>query len=203
MSHPLLSILLPTTTDRRPMFDKLLAEIKRQIKEADYDYHVEIIIDEDEKQKSIGRKRQDLLEKASGTHISYIDSDDWIAPTYIRDIVYALITHQFVDSIGFYERVNINGKISKSIFSIRYKKWAENVDGYGHIRCANPKSVIRRTKALQVGYEDRRHGEDRIHSEAVTPLLETEHFIDKELYYYNYVTVKNEDRYGIKKYGNG
>ena len=199
MNNTLLSILLPTTVDRRHCFYPLLQEILMQINElnAAHDY-IELVIDEDDKLKSIGLKRQHLLERATGIWVVGIDSDDWIAPTYLTDILQALNVKPDTDHVGFIEDCLINGEQSFSIFSIEHKQWAENTDGYQHIRCANPKSVIRRTKALEVGFKNIRFGEDKIFSEAVTPLLTSEVFIDKPLYFYRHTSSDFNLRYGIK-----
>jgi len=199
MTTPLLTIMLPTTIDRRLCFYHLLENILHQVNEECHNTgEVEILIDEDNKQKSIGKKRQDLLEKATGTWVVGIDSDDQIATDYIESIINELRRNPNIDHVGFYENCVIDGAKSKSIFSIRHQSWDENKEGFDHIRCANPKSVIRRTKALQVGFEDSRFGEDRIFSEKVTPLLETEVFIKKDLYYYIYNSTEHNYRYGIK-----
>lgn len=189
--------MLPTTIDRRNIFYPLLEEIQRQIKENKYENTVEVIIDEDNKEKSIGKKRQDLLEKARGKYVVGIDSDDWIAEDYLDCIVTSLQENPAIEHIGFLEDCNINGEKSISIFSIRNKLWAENQDGYDHIRCANPKSVILREKALKIGFEDSRYGEDRVFSEAVTAILTSEVFINKPLYKYRYISSSHNERYGI------
>ena len=194
----LLTIMLPTTIDRREQFAKLLEEIKRQIVANKYEDIVEVIINEDNKEISIGKKRQELLEASSGKWVVGIDSDDWISEDYLHDIVMALKNNPQIDHVGFLEDCDINGEKSLSIFSIRHKHWAENFDGYDHIRCANPKSVILREKALMVGFEDSRFGEDRIFSEAVTSLLTSEIFIEKSLYLYRHISTEHNERYGIK-----
>jgi len=194
----LLTIMLPTTIDRREQFAKLLEEIKRQIVANKYEDIVEVIINEDNKEISIGKKRQELLEASSGKWVVGIDSDDWIAEDYLHDIVMALKNNPQIDHVGFLEDCDINGEKSLSIFSIRHKSWAENFDGYDHIRCANPKSVILREKALMVGFEDIRYKEDRVFSEAVTPLLKSEIFIGKPLYFYRHISTEHNERYGIK-----
>jgi len=195
----ILTIMIPTTFDRRELFTKLCLFVYRQIFENNLYDEVELIWDEDNKEKSIGKKRQDLLERAKGKYIVGIDSDDWIADTYVIDIIDTIKNNEDVDHIGFYENCNINGEISKSIFSIEFKKW-ETINNY-HIRCANPKSVIKKTKALQIGFEDMRYEEDRIFSEKVTSILETEKFIDKELYFYisnrQLNLIEHNKRYGI------
>ena len=194
----LLTIMLPTTIDRREQFAKLLEEIKRQIVANKYEDIVEVVINEDNKEISIGKKRQELLEASSGKWVVGIDSDDWISEDYLHDIVMALKNNTQIDHVGFLEDCDINGEKSLSIFSIRHKHWAENFDGYDHIRCANPKSVILREKALMVGFEDSRFGEDRIFSEAVTSLLTSEIFIEKSLYLYRHISTEHNERYGIK-----
>ena len=194
----LLTIMLPTTIDRREQFAKLLEEIKRQIVANKYEDIVEVVINEDNKEISIGKKRQELLEASSGKWVVGIDSDDWISEDYLHDIVMALKNNPQIDHVGFLEDCDINGEKSLSIFSIRHKHWAENFDGYDHIRCANPKSVILREKALMVGFEDSRFGEDRIFSEAVTSLLTSEIFIEKSLYLYRHISTEHNERYGIK-----
>jgi len=198
MVQPILTIMLPTTVDRRPKFYCLLESILSQVNNYGNIGEIEILIDEDEKQKSIGRKRQDLLERATGIFVVGVDSDDDIHNDYIYEIINSIKCNPETDHIGFLENCWIDGQESKSIFSIRHQKWDENTDGYDHIRCANPKSVIRRTKALEVGFEDSRYGEDRVFSEKVTPLLTSEVFIEKELYLYRYNSSQHNYRYGIK-----
>jgi len=209
--QPLLSILIPSTPDRRHLLSYLLECILKQqylrlVQEFDvgnitaYRYYdtlatIEILIMEDKKENSVGVKRQKLLEHAKGVWTAGVDSDDLVADTYLEDILKALETNP--DHVGFLEDCDINGEKSLSIFSIKHQQWDENTDGYDHIRCANPKSVIRRSIALQVGYEDLRFGEDRVFSEAVTPLLKSEIFIDKPLYYYRHISSPHNERYGI------
>lgn len=196
--NELLTIMIPTTIDRRALFEPLIMELWEQIFNNNAQHLVNIIYEEDDKQISVGAKRQKLLERATGEYVVGFDSDDWPADTYIADILAVLIKHQDVDHVGFLEQCNIDGKQSLSIFSIQHLKWEENAYGYDHIRCANPKSVIKRSKAIQVGFQDLRYGEDRIFSEAITPLLSIEVFIDKVLYHYRHTSSDHNERYGIK-----
>lgn len=199
MTQPLLSIMLPTTVDRRPLFYKLLEVVLIQINRTECADKIELLIDEDSKEKSIGKKRQNLLERATGEWVVGIDSDDMVVDDYVQDIMIALANNPETDHVGFIEDCTIDGIKSRSIFSIKNKSWDEREDGYNQVRCANPKSVIRRTKALEIGYEDLRFGEDRIFSEKVTPILQGEVFIDKILYYYNHVSTPFNERYGFDK----
>jgi hypothetical protein len=196
MSKPLLTVMIPTTIDRREMFVRLVNELQSQ--RQGFSDEVEIIWIEDNKEISVGKKRQRLLEDATGEWVVGFDSDDWPAETYLVDIITALKGNPQTDHVGFLEDCDIDGEKSTSIFSIQHCKWDENKYGYDHIRCANPKSVIRRSIALQVGFEDSRFGEDRVFSEVVTPLLASEVFINKPLYKYIYRSSPHNERYGIK-----
>jgi len=198
MSNPVLTIMIPTTEDRDELFNVLSKEITAQISKLGLKKEVEIVSIRDNKEISVGLKRQRLLEMANGEWVVGIDSDDWIHEDYLMDIITALKDNPETDHVGFLEECDIDGEKSLSIFSIRHKVWDEKKDGYDHIRCANPKSVIRRTKALEVGYQDLRYSEDRIFSEAVTPLLTSEVFINKPLYIYRYTSTPHNERYGIK-----
>ena len=199
-NQPLLTIMIPTTVDRREQFNALFTELSGQVKDFCREGEVEIIYEEDNKEISVGKKRQILLERAQGVFVVGFDSDDFPHQDYVMEIVSSLrICNEDIDHIGFIENCNIDGMGSTSLFSIKHHKWAENVNGYDHIRCANPKSVIRRTKALQVGFEDMRWGEDTVFSEAVTPLLKGEIFIDKPLYNYIHKSSPYIERYGYDK----
>lgn len=199
MSEPIWTIMIPTTVDRDELYESLIAELVAQIAEQRIELNkdIEIVSIRDNKEISVGFKRQQLLEMAKGIWVSGFDSDDFPHPDYIHDIWNILYTKPNIDHVGFIEDCDIDGQKSKSIFSIKHKSWDEHEEGYDQVRCANPKSVIRRTKALQVGYKDMRWGEDRIFSEAVTPLLESEVFIEKPLYYYRHISSPSNERYGI------
>lgn len=197
--NPILTIMIPTTVDRFPLFNILSAELFKQINQLPDPRSVRVISLEDNKEMSVGAKRQKLLETATGDFVVGIDSDDWIDNCYIMEILNVIHRHPTTDHVGFLEHCDIDGEQSISIFSSADLEWAENKRGYDHIRCANPKSVIRRSVALRVGFEDMRYGEDRVFSEKVTPLIKSEVFIHKVLYYYRHISTPHAERYGIKQ----
>ena len=194
---PLLTIMIPTTPDRQNLFDELMKELHRQKASLPEPSEVQILWAIDNKEISVGAKRQWLLENAKGEFVVGIDSDDWVDECYMMQILNAIKRYPKIDHVGFLEHCTIDGKESLSIFSSSHLKWEENAHGYDHVRCANPKSVIRRSVALQVGFKDVRYGEDRIFSESVTPLVKSEVFIDKILYYYRHESTPHHERFGI------
>ncbi len=116
MTKPLLTVMIPTTIDRRELFVPLVNELQRQ--RQGFSELVEIIWREDNKEISVGLKRQQLLEDATGEWVVGFDSDDWPAPTYLTDIITALKDNPNVDHVGFLEDCDIDGVKSLSIFSI-------------------------------------------------------------------------------------
>lgn len=192
---PTLTIALPTVVCRAAQFAILHKEVLRQAEGKP----VEVLVACDNKEISIGKKRQNLLEQATGEWICYIDDDDWIATTYVDSILAALTKNP--DCVGFLIECTTNGRNQqKAIASMRYKAWAEHRDGYAHCRSPYQKTPIRRTLALQAGFPDMRYGEDRQYSERVTPLIKTEVFINGIVYYYRFRTAeKFHEKYGVPR----
>jgi glycosyltransferase involved in cell wall biosynthesis len=189
---PRLSVLLPTVENRAALFAKLHAELKRQ----SGGRSVELIVACDSKEISIGKKRQNLLEKAMGDYVVFVDDDDFVAPTYVDDILTALVSNP--DCVGFLITCTTNGRNpQKAIASMRYKKWGENQGGYAHVRSCYHKTPHKREIALKVGFRDLRYGEDKPYSEGLMQHVKTEVFIPKVLYLYRFHSEPFAAKYGI------
>ncbi len=189
---PLLTICLPTVLSRADLFAKLHAEIQRQAEGRS----VEVIVACDNKEVSIGKKRQNLLEAATGDYVCFVDDDDWISTDYVDRILAALATSP--DCVGFLITCTHNGKNpTKAIASLRYGRWGEDEDGYAHTRSPYQKTPVRREIALRVGFPDLRYGEDRKYSEGLVKICKTEEFIDAVLYHYRFRQEPFMAKYGI------
>ena len=189
-----LSILIATTLDRAALFDRLYTEFIRQKTD-----DVEILFAQDNKEMSIGSKRQLLLTMAKGDYIVFFDSDDWPMPFYVGEILRALKTNP--DCVGFLIHMTTNGKKPQvCCHSLRFKVWAEKKSGYDYVRSPGHFNPIKRDIALRVGFGDKRYGEDHDYSRRVTPLLKTEVFINKKLFHYRYSNKENfKKKYGFIK----
>ena len=101
-----LSILVPTVPNRIDTF--YLTLIKELLKQCNNRDDIEILGLFDNKKRSIGSKRQDLLNMANGEYLVFIDDDDDISPDYINDIMTSLYNNLDADCVVFdciYSRV--------------------------------------------------------------------------------------------------
>lgn len=210
-----LSILIPSTPDRKEDLQKLLECIDKQeyVRKVDmYDVDglkcerywdilcpIEVLVFEDAKIMTIGEKRELLYKHAKGTHSIQVDSDDLLAPNAIQLILEAIRSNPEIPVITFRERCMINGEYKSSNHSIKYEKWQDNFDGYSFVRCPFYKDVIRTDIAKSVPFNRVRWNEDEQQSMALKPLLTDEIHIDKELYYYIYNETNPTERYGLDK----
>lgn len=91
----ILSLLIPTTPDREPMFTPLYNEVIKQIAYMATVHptlgRVEVLVDDSKRflegGLSIGKKREALVKRAEGKYLCFLDSDDWIAPNYVETLV--------------------------------------------------------------------------------------------------------------------
>lgn len=107
-----LTILVPTVPSRIELFYvKLMKELLRQIEP--YKNEIELISFFDNKKRSIGRKRQEMINLAQGKHIVFIDDDDRITEDYISQIMTKLYENPDTDCVVFDSICRVNGGIDK------------------------------------------------------------------------------------------
>jgi len=80
------SVLIPTISGREVSLHRLLQSIQEKVARICPDLRVEFCIDFDNRESSIGTKRQNLLQGATGKYMSFIDDDDEITDAYIEDL---------------------------------------------------------------------------------------------------------------------
>src|SRR6185436_2002644 len=113
-----LSILIPTVVGREEQLEKLLAELYRQRIQLEFPNVVQFQIKKDNKEMTVGEKRNILYQESIGLYSFMPDDDDGIAPDFIQRVLKAI--EQNPDCVTYYEHVDIDGDISKSNHSIRY-----------------------------------------------------------------------------------
>lgn len=215
-NSPLLSILIPTIVGREERFTNLINKLKNgyECKDTktvfangdiwgwyyDFELPIEIIFYSDNKQMTIGEKREKLYKGCHGKYSIQVDDDDELAPNAIELILEAIKSNPEIPCITFRESCMMNGQYKSSNHSIRYFQWMDNQDGFDYVRSPFYKDVIRTDIAKSVPFEHIRYNEDERWAKAIYPLLTDEIHIDQELYYYIYEPKEtHEERYGLNR----
>lgn len=193
----LLSILIPTVNDRAEQFHQLLTFIQGQI----HDHHLLDVVEvkhlKDNKEMTIGEKRNKLYRMAEGEYSWQLDDDDWIHYEAIPLIIDALRDEP--DCVGFKELCIFDGRrVESSNFSMHYPGWLDNYDGFNHVRTPFFKTPIKTRLCLQSPAPHIRFGEDHEFSKMIKPLLKKEAYIDEFVYIYRHNATPHNQRYGIK-----
>jgi len=191
-----LSILIPTIEGREASFNELYMQIQNAIWYFGLTASVEVLYLKDDKEITIGEKREKLYAMASGEYAWQIDDDDSIPWEAIPKILEAIEIAP-ADCITFEEACTIDGVQSRSNFSIHYPDWADNVFGYDHVRTPFFKTPILTSICRQVPVPHVRFGEDHLWAQAIKSLLKSETHIPLPLYHYNHTSSPHNERYGI------
>lgn len=222
MTNPVLSILIPSTPDRKEACTRLVGEFTRQamqhttssefrgflkpLEDGEITGWVSPQIDlhvyEDDRTLSVGEKRDRLYRMCNGLYALQWDTDDWISERALSKIMYALESRP--DCVTYQERIEMDGKVLKSNHSLGYEDWEGDgsqllSDGFHFHRTPFFKSVIRRDYCVRIGVADMRFGEDHDFARLIRPLLREEIHIDEEIYLYQRVSSEHNERYGIKE----
>ncbi len=80
------SILICTLDERKQIFENLYNELLDQIRKAGLSDKIEVLYYRDNREKSIGFKRNALMRHARGKYACFIDDDDEVHPEYIKMI---------------------------------------------------------------------------------------------------------------------
>jgi hypothetical protein len=184
----LLTICICTLPSRERMFNSLVRNLSRQVSDSNFHDVVELMSDADI-HKTIGQKRNDLLDLANGKFIVFIDDDDSVSGDYLKQIINVIRKNEDCDCIGMKGVITFDGHEEKKWeISKDFGKWFESNGVY--YRTPNHISPIRTSIAKSVGFPNISNGEDFEYSMGVLPLLKNEVKIEKELYHYQYVTRK-------------
>lgn len=183
----MLSILIPTLHSRKAQFDALVEEFNRQIGLLGDGVNVEILYCCDNRQMTIGAKRQLLLTQCKTEYVVFFDDDDKPSADYVASIVEALKTKP--DCVGFKGTMRANGgAVEHWEISHKHTVWHKKNGKY--YRHTNHLTPVKTEIALKVGFKNMQNSEDYEYSMGLLPLLQTEVFINKDLYFYNYISNK-------------
>jgi hypothetical protein len=80
------SILIPTIPGREVSIHRLLESIREKVSRICPTLRIEFCIEFDNRESSVGVKRESLLRQATGKYTSFIDDDDDITDAYVEDL---------------------------------------------------------------------------------------------------------------------
>lgn len=200
MTPPILSILIPTVVGREQQVEVLLQELYRQRLLLPFPNVVQFQIKKDDKEMTIGEKRNILYQESTGLYSFMPDDDDGVATDFLQRTLKAIESNP--DCITYYEHVDIDGDISKSNHSILYSGWHDNPawpEGFKYARTPYFKDVIKTEIARSIEVPAIRWNEDEQWASALHSCLKTEIHIDDFMYFYKHVSSDPAERYGLNK----
>ena len=181
----LFSILIPTLLDRRELFARLQKTLTAQIQAANLESQVEILELCDNHEMALGAKRNQLIARATGEFIAFVDDDDAVADNYVSLIGQTLQAHPDADCLGINGLVYFRGQHPhRFVYSLRYDHYFSR-DGvyYRPPYMLNP---IRRTLSAQFSYANVSINEDADWAMRVAraKILKREYMLEPILYHY-------------------
>jgi hypothetical protein len=174
------------------MLNQLTLELAKQIEMCDAAGKVEILYDVDNREKTVGAKRNDLYAKAKGIYSVSIDSDDWVARDYISEHLRAAEEGCDAISLNGFMTINNENKISWRISKDNPYIATIEDNKTVYLRFNNHISAIKSEICKQFKFEDKSFGEDYAWALAIhnAGVIKTEAKTNGELYHYRYQTNK-------------
>ena len=187
--NPILSILTPTIPER--VFKQheysdniwklplLMGSLTRQIG----DLPVEHLVLCDNRARSIGAKRQALVDIARGQYIAFVDDDDDVSGDYVESLLRAAETG--ADVITFRQRAIYNELESEVHFGVNNQDGAFNLGGIT-LRAPWHVCAWRRERVEGCLFAESNYGEDLVWCHQARKRIRTGHHIDKVLHTYRH-----------------
>lgn len=140
----------------------------------------------DNKQRSVGAKRQALLDIARGEYVAYVDDDDDVAPDYVSSITAAISAQGWEnnpDVITFDQHADVAGNVGVVRFGLGNPNEPFNP---GRITLRNAWHVCawKRDLAQLSSFPDLMDGEDWEWAKVLCAAATKSHHIDRVLHYY-------------------
>jgi glycosyltransferase involved in cell wall biosynthesis len=174
--------ILHLPAKRAEFYKNLINELNSQISRSNASDKIEILTESDNGETSVGKKRNNVLDKAKGEYVCFIDDDDMITDIYISETLRALESKpDVVELVGFLPKYNL--------------PFIHNLNCGGHFkkdgtqfRTPNHLNTIKTEIARQVRYPEISHGEDQDYSHRLwdSGLMKTESLIGKRMYIYQF-----------------
>lgn len=187
--QPKISILIPSIVERSDSFKALKFDLQQQRSKLENPLDIQILTLVDNKERSIGFKRNWLVEHAAGEYMCFIDDDDIVHEKYIEILLAA--TKTGADCCSFIGEYFQDGKFDRLFYhSLKYNRWYD--DALGYYRYPNHLNCIKRDLVKDIFFPETNFGEDHNWSTTVHSLgrLQTEAEIPMPIYKYMFKSKK-------------
>ena len=163
-SNRLLSILIPTLASRHAQFQRLFGKLQRQVVEHSLEHQVEILWCCDNKERSVGAKRNALLSHAQGRFVVFVDDDDDVDDRFVPLICQTIGEHPQIDCIGYTGELLSPGRPPQpTVYSLRFHEPVNHAVSTEHAVYLRPPqhvSPMRRDIARLFPFPEWNFGED-------------------------------------------
>ncbi len=175
-----LSILICSIDERQQKLHRLLDALEEQNK---YRNLVQVVVFQDNRQTSIGKKRNELVNSANGEYSCFIDDDDNISKSYIDDILKALYNNGEATHCSLIGEYIKDGKLDRKFeHSNKFKEWKTTKELYE--RTPNHLNAVKTDILKKYPFPEINHGEDRKQSDSMAHELTNQAQVQNTLYYY-------------------
>lgn len=192
MHHPALSILIPATPRRvASHLQPLIAELETQIAQLEQPQNVEVLSFLDNRMRTIGEKRDALVQMSRGQFVAFCDDDDWVAPEYVRLLTDTIaVATPRTSVITFDQLAVVNGVDSICSFSLKHPNEAFKQPSFK--RSAWHVCAWRGDMARRVRFPASNYGEDWAWAKHLVLDATGEIHISKVLHHYRYSDAVSE-----------
>lgn len=178
----LFSIGILTVPHRKTHLDRLMDLLNRIIP-LNYKNSIEIIVNSDNMIKTVGEKRNEVIDQAKGKYLAFIDDDDIVSDDYFDLILPEL--EKDIDGVSWYGLYYVNNTPAM-VFNHANKNagnFKKNGKQYRPLNHLNP---IKTSIVKQIRFPEKSFREDSDFSDRLlaSGLIKTESDINKVLYHY-------------------
>ena len=187
--------ILHLPAKRAECYRTLVIELNKQIDNGGFSDKIEILTESDNGENSVGKKRNNVIDRAMGEYVCFIDDDDAVTDIYISATMKALESKpDVVELVGYLPKYNL--------------PFIHNLNCGGHFkkdgiqfRTPNHLNTIKTEIARNIRYPEISHGEDQDYSHRLwdSGLMTREALIGERMYIYQFNSNTSETVKFMKK----
>lgn len=160
-----------------------MAKLQEKLQSQIGNLPVEHLVFCDNRQRSIGAKRQGLVDIARGEYFAFVDDDDDVSDNYVSSLLAAIERNP--DVVTFRQRAIYNGQESEVQFGVNNQDGQFNAGG---ITLRAPWHVCAWKREVVAGclFGESNYGEDLIWCQQARKRIKTANHIDRTIHTYRH-----------------